>query len=278
MSETELGPESGAPGSRSSARAPFPRDPAPPPHQPVCLKPASHRTLCLLPARMPLSPRLEEAAPVVMLRPHPEPSAPKGQMPPPGLQGNRPATDLSRMRRKVCPCVMGGHRCCLPCQSHVGPPGREMVRNDLCRRGVQRRPGPEWGEESPGGGRGAPEGKRPEGSVLSFPQVGPLAYDWLPGYHCAAQAQDDPWKWLWTIPWGGSQTAFHILAQTLEPSAQTVSWLGVVKVIPQRACQHRVQAPPDLACLGWGLSICVSGKFPGGAAGPHLVLWLGTYI
>lgn len=28
----------------------------------------------------------------------------------------------------------------------------------------------------------------------------------------------------------GSQTAFHILAQTPEPSAQTVSWLGVVKV------------------------------------------------
>lgn len=28
-----------------------------------------------------------------------------------------------------------------PGQSHVGPPGREVVRHDLCRRGVQRRAG-----------------------------------------------------------------------------------------------------------------------------------------
>ena len=79
-----------------------------------------------------------------------------------------------------------------PGQSHVGPPGREVVRHDLCRRGVQRRAEPEWGEEGPGGGWGGLEGKWPEGSVLSLPQVGPLTYDWLLGCHCAARAQDDP--------------------------------------------------------------------------------------
>lgn len=90
-----------------------------------------------------------------------------------------------------------------------------------------------------------------------------------------------PWKWLWTIPWGGSQTAFHVLAQTLGPSVQTVPRLGVAKVTqvlrtvegmegarvcfrPPWACQHRAQAPL-ISCLGWGLSICISCMLPGGA-------------